>query len=133
MQLMKKADPSPSRRNFLQTMTTGATIACVGPSVLQAQKAVSKVKLGFDNFSIRALGWKAPRLLQYAAQQKVDTILFSDLDVYESHDEGYLKEIKQEAKKLGLEIHAGTGGICPTSPEVIFGEPFAWPRRSALP
>ena len=119
MQLMTKANHSRSRKNFLQTITTGATIACVDPSVLQAQKAVSKVKLGFDNFSIRALGWKAPRLLQYAAQQKVDTILFSDLDVYESHDEGYLKEIKQEAKKLGLEIHAGTGGICPTSPKFI--------------
>ena len=94
-------------------------MACALSPSLVAQDKATKVKLGFDNFSIRALGWKAPRLLEYAAKQKMDTILFSDLDVYESHDEGYLKEIKQEAKKLGLEIHAGTGGICPTSPKFI--------------
>ena len=97
----------------------GAGITCALPSVLKAQGKATKVKLGFDNFSIRALGWKAPRLLKYAAKQKVDTILFSDLDVYESHDEGYLKEIRQEAKNLDLEIQAGTGGICPTSPKFI--------------
>jgi hypothetical protein len=43
-----------------------------------------RLKLGFDNYSIRALGWKAPRLLDYAASLGVDTVLFSDLDVYEN-------------------------------------------------
>jgi len=74
-----------------------------------------RIKLGFDNFSIRALGWKAPQLLDYAAALKVDTIFFSDLDVYQSHSEAYLKEIKAKADDLGLEIHAGTGSICPSS------------------
>ncbi len=73
------------------------------------------IKLGFDNFSIRNLGWKAPQLLQYAGDLKVDTILFSDLDVYESHDDSYLAKIKKQADDLGIEIQAGTGGICPTS------------------
>jgi len=74
-----------------------------------------RIKLGFDNFSIRALGWKAPQLLDYAAALKVDTVLFSDLDVYESHSDPYLKEIKAKADDLGIEIHAGTGSICPSS------------------
>lgn len=73
------------------------------------------LKLGFDNFSIRALGWKAPQLLDYAATLKVDTILFSDLDVYENHTEGYLKDLKKKADDLGIEIHAGTGSICPSA------------------
>lgn len=73
------------------------------------------IALGFDNFSIRALGWKAGQLLDYAAGQKCDTILFSDLDVYESHDEAYLRDLKKKADDLGLQIHAGTGSICPTS------------------
>ncbi|MBV9467882.1 MAG: sugar phosphate isomerase/epimerase, partial [Abitibacteriaceae bacterium] len=73
------------------------------------------IPLGFDNFSIRAFGWKAPQLLDYAAQLQVDTVLFSDLLVYESHDESYLKEVKAKADDLGIAIHAGTGSICPTS------------------
>lgn len=74
-----------------------------------------RIRLGFDNFSIRALGWKAPRLLEYASRVKVDTVLFSDLDVYESHGETYLREIRAKAKDLGIEIHTGTASICPSS------------------
>lgn len=74
-----------------------------------------RLKLGFDNFSIRAMGWKAPQLLDYAAKLKVDTVLFSDLDVYESHDEKYLKDLRKKADDLGIEIQAGTGSICPSA------------------
>jgi sugar phosphate isomerase/epimerase len=70
-----------------------------------------RLKLGFDNYSIRALGWKAPQLLDYAASLKLDTVLFSDLDVYESLSDGYLRGIKAKADDLGIEIQAGTGGI----------------------
>ena len=120
---MKQSDPSLNRRSFLQNAAIGVGLisASASASGLPRKNPVStaKVKLGFDNFSIRALGWKAPRLLEYANKQKVDTILFSDLDVFESHEAGYLKEIKQQADKFGIAIHAGTGGICPTSPKFI--------------
>jgi 3-oxoisoapionate decarboxylase len=120
---MKQSDFSLNRRSFLQNaaMGTGLTAVSAPSRLLGKPSPVSstKVKLGFDNFSIRALGWKAPRLLEYANEKKVDTILFSDLDVFESHEAGYLKEIKQQADKFGIAIHAGTGGICPTSPKFI--------------
>src|SRR5579863_1993368 len=74
-----------------------------------------RLKLGFDNYSIRALDWKAPRLLDYAASLRLDTVLFSDLDVYERFDDGYLRGLKSRADDLGLEIQAGTGGICRSS------------------
>ena len=45
--------------------------------------AAKKTKLGFDNFSVRAFNWKAPQLLEYAASLDVDTLLLSDLDVYD--------------------------------------------------
>lgn len=73
------------------------------------------LKLGFDNFSVRAMGWKAPQLLDYAAKLKVDTVLFSDLDVYENLSEAHLKEIRKKADDLGLEVQAGTGSICPSA------------------
>ena len=74
-----------------------------------------RIKLGFDNYSIRSFGWKVPQLLDYASSIGVDTVLLSDLDVYESHDPVYLARIRAQASDLGIEIHAGTGSICPSS------------------
>ena len=79
-------------------MPAGATI----PTLSAKETNTDRLLLGFDNFSIRALGWKAPRLIEYATKHQVDALLFSDLDVYESHDMGYLKEIRQEVKKQKL-------------------------------
>ncbi len=105
---------TPSRRDFIKSVAlAGAGLAVTSPALL-AQTG-KKTKLGFDNFSIRAMNWKAPQLIDYAAAQKVDLIFFSDLDVYENHSEAYLKDIRKQATDKGLEIHAGTGGICPTS------------------
>lgn len=73
------------------------------------------IPLGFDNYSLRDLGWKAPQLLDYAAALHADVILFSDLDVYESLGDAYLREIKARADGLGLAIHAGSWSICPSS------------------
>jgi sugar phosphate isomerase/epimerase len=73
------------------------------------------IKLGFDNFSVRAFNWKAPQLIEYASSLKVDTLLLSDLDVYESLEEEYLTKIRTQAEQAGIELQAGTGSICPTS------------------
>ncbi|MCI0421089.1 MAG: sugar phosphate isomerase/epimerase [Acidobacteria bacterium] len=107
-----------SRRSVLQLASlTAASVALgqLGSTGPSSPSSGGKIKLGFDNFSIRTLGWKAPQLLEYAAALRVDVILFSDLDVYENHSEPYLKEIKAKANGLGIEIHAGTGSICPSS------------------
>jgi sugar phosphate isomerase/epimerase len=74
-----------------------------------------KVKLGFDNYSIRALGWKAPRLLDLAASLQVDVIFLSDLNVYEERTDAYLHRLKRQADSLGLEIQVGMLSACPGS------------------
>jgi 3-oxoisoapionate decarboxylase len=99
------------RRSFLKTSLAAALI----PASSQAVEAAPKLKLGFDNFSIRALGLKAGPLLDYAAEQKVDCILFSDLDLYENHTDIYLADLRKKAADLNISIYAGTGGICPTA------------------
>ncbi|HAK93786.1 MAG TPA: sugar phosphate isomerase/epimerase [Planctomycetes bacterium] len=101
------------RRGFMCTVA-GAAAALRGASEA-APAARRGIKLGFDNFSIRDFGWKAPRLIEYAAAQKVDTLLLSDLNVYESLDADYLGRIKAQAAAAGVELQAGTGSICPTS------------------
>lgn len=104
------------RRDFLKSLA-GAGFGAVLQTGGVAQSSVKRrnIKLGFDNFSIRAFGWKAPQLLDYAASQKVDTVLFSDLGVYEQLTDSYLREVKAKADHLGIEIQVGTGSICPTS------------------
>jgi sugar phosphate isomerase/epimerase len=73
------------------------------------------LRLGFDNFSVRGFDWRAPRLIEYAAELRVDTLLLSDLDVYESLDAAYLQQVRDQARRAGVELQAGTGSICPTS------------------
>ena len=104
-----------NRREFLASLAALGAASFTGAAYGLGGRASRKLKLGFDNFSIRAFGWKAPRLIEYAAEQKVDTLLLSDLEVYESLEEGYLQRIRIQARSAGLELHAGTGSICPTS------------------
>lgn len=81
-----------------------------------------RLKLGFDNYAIRALGWKAPQLIDYAAALKLDAILLSDLDVFESLEGPYLRDLKARADAQGIRVHVGMLSICPSS--VLFD-----PRR----
>ena len=107
------------RRDFLRTLAiagAGVALTKLAPGQ-EANRTPGKPKfrLGFDNFSVRAMGWKAPALLDYAASLKLDSILISDLDAYESLEDSYLKQVKAKADDLGIQIHAGTWSICPTS------------------
>lgn len=88
--------------------------SAVSPDADAAPPAATP-RFGFDNFSIRALGWDADRLVDYSAEQQVSALLLSDLDVYESHDEVYLRDLRQKADSHGIALYAGTGGICPTA------------------
>jgi 3-oxoisoapionate decarboxylase len=116
---MKTSAPAVNRRTFLQaTALAGAGLAWSGLAAEPASPVVApspRLKLGFDNYSVRAMGWKAPALLDYAASLKLDSLLISDLDAYESLEERYLREVKAQADHLGIQIHAGTWSICPTS------------------
>lgn len=116
---MKLIDNNHSRRQFVKSLVIAGAGAALDTSApgqsSQANGPRNKIKLGFDNFSVRAFGWKAPQLLDYAAALKVDSLFLSDLDVYESFDDSYLKKVKAKADDLGIQIHAGTGSICPSS------------------
>ena len=91
------------------------TTSTAVPLGADAAVPATRPRFGFDNFSIRGLGWNADRLVDYAAEQQVTALLLSDLDVYESHDEVYLRDLRQKADALGIALYAGTGGICPTA------------------
>jgi sugar phosphate isomerase/epimerase len=102
------------RRQFLASVAAGALAAWPGRSH-GAEESGKKIPLGFDNFSIRSLGWKAPQLIDYAASLKVETLLVSDLGVFENFEEPHLRAVKAKAEERGIRLQVGTGSICPTS------------------
>ncbi len=61
------------------------------------------------------MGWKAPQLIDYAGKLKTDSLFITDLDAFESVEDGPLKELRQRAADQGLLIQLGTWSICPTS------------------
>ncbi|HXF63334.1 MAG TPA: sugar phosphate isomerase/epimerase [Caldilineaceae bacterium] len=73
------------------------------------------MKLGVDIFSLRFNDWDAFQLLDYAKRIGVEVVHFSERTPFKSLDDGYLREVKQAADRLGLSIEVGIGSICPTS------------------
>jgi sugar phosphate isomerase/epimerase len=94
-------------------LTTAAAVSTRAPAADPAPDR--RLKLGFDNFSIRALKWKAPELIDYAAGLKVDVLLISDLDALGGHSTSNLNNVGARARDAGLELHVGTLSICPSS------------------
>ena len=105
----------PSRRGFLKTLAGSAAASLLTSPAQSAPASTGRLLLGMDNFAVRAMGWKAEQLLEYAAGLKLDTLLISDLDAYPSLDDGYLRELRTRASQLQLQIYTGSWSICPSS------------------
>jgi 3-oxoisoapionate decarboxylase len=105
------------RRSFLKSLAATGTAAALHAPLFAAEKSAAKykAKLGMDNFAVRAMGWKAPQLLDYAASLKLDALLISDLDAYESLEDAALRDIGKKARDLGIDLFTGSWSICPTS------------------
>src|SRR5262249_46337639 len=112
--------PRTTRRTFLQsTAAVAAGLAVLrgahtqGASSTAARKR--NLKLGLDNFSVRALGWKADQLIEYAASLQTDSLFITDFTAFEKLDDDYLGGLRKKADDNGLQIHLGSWSICPTS------------------
>lgn len=111
------SDFSVSRRQFTKAVTLAAAGVASGfPGFAQESPGASKrIKLGLDNFAVRAMKWNASQLIDYAALLQTDSLFISDLDAFESLEENHLKGLRKSAADKGLQIHVGTWSICPTS------------------
>lgn len=103
-----------TRRDFLKT-TAAAGAALAAGLPVRAQAAPRQTKLGFDNFSLRAFGWKAPQLIDYAAAQNLDSLFITNLDALEQFDDAHLADVKARARDRGVDLLLGSWSICPTS------------------
>jgi sugar phosphate isomerase/epimerase len=103
------------RRDFLR-MATSSAIGLVAMETLRAQSSgVPWVPLGLDAHSLRGMRWKAPKLIDYAAEQKLDAVLLNNLNYFESLDTTRLKRLKETANSHGMRIYIGAGSICENS------------------
>jgi sugar phosphate isomerase/epimerase len=97
------------RREFIAT-TAGAIVASAVPAAQAGRHA-----LGIDNFAVRAMGWKAPQLVDYAASLGCNSLFITDFDAFESMEDAYLISVRERAAAKALKIQLGTWSIDPTS------------------
>ncbi len=103
------------RRTFLQAAAGSAMAQAAAAQTVPQNRLGEGIKLGFDTYSVRAFKWKDIQLLDYAAGLKVDTIQISDSADYLSLDAKHLQQVKDHGDRLGIQIDAGIGCICPIS------------------
>jgi sugar phosphate isomerase/epimerase len=89
-------------------------VAAVAPFVPAAGNALG-VKLGIDLFSLRSQTWTPFQFLDYCAEQKARVVHFSEIRFIGSLEPDNLREVRQHAEKLGIEVEIGMKSICPTS------------------
>src|SRR5262245_10853710 len=117
---MNSISSQTTRRAFVRS-AAAATGALAVLSAAAAHAATSSatrkrnIKLGLDNFSVRALGWKAGQLIDYAASLRTDSLFITDLNAFEKFDDDYLRDLRKKAADNGLQLHLGSWSICPTS------------------
>jgi sugar phosphate isomerase/epimerase len=106
-----------TRRRFLAAAAGGGITAAASGLTASAppQAGRGMTKLGLDLFSLRSQGWGAFELLDYSAKLGAQVVHFSEPRFLGSVEEAHLDKVKQHADRLGLELEAGFGSICPTS------------------
>lgn len=113
------SSPAPvTRRTFGRQLATAAAAVAAAralPLAVSAQAPARKIRLGMDNFAVRACGWKGRELVDYAASLKLDTLFITDLPGLGSLEEKNAAELRRYATDKGLEILLGSWSICPTS------------------
>ena len=98
-----------SRRQF------GAGLAVAGTATALGLKVKRTLRLGIDNFAVRAMGWKAADLVDYAAKLKCDSLFITDLYAFKNFKDDYLRDVKRRADDAGVKLYVGSWSICPTS------------------
>ena len=108
-----------NRRQFVKSLAMAGGALAAGVRGVEAADSPAPAKmnnkLGLDNFAVRAMGWKAPQLIDYAASLKTDSLFITDFGPFERRDDSYLTDLQKSAADKGLQIQLGSWSICPTS------------------
>lgn len=111
---MTKTPKRLGRRDFLlKSITLSAVTAAMAPRFARSEPGhAARIPLGLDAHSMRSMKWKATKLIEFAAEQRLDAVLLNNLDYFESLEQNHIEQLKQLADKHALRIYVGAGGIC---------------------
>jgi sugar phosphate isomerase/epimerase len=109
--------PALPRRGFLAAAAALAAAPVVAPGRAVSAPAPRRgIRLGFDNFAVRALEWNARQLVDHAEKLGCDSLFITDFKPFEGRlDDASLGEIRRYAADRGVAIVLGTWSICPSS------------------
>ena len=100
---------STTRRNFLKTVAVSGMAAAASPlSSIAAHHKSAGVKLGYDNFAVRAMNWMVEDHLKYSEKLGIDSLFMSDLDHFQrqmGHCGRTPKAVNQGCRGLGFSRH----------------------------
>ncbi|MFY0653499.1 MAG: TIM barrel protein [Cyclobacteriaceae bacterium] len=101
------------RREFVSKSTMSALALSALPAITPNHlfAASAKQKIGMDAHAVRAMKWKATKLIDYAISIDADSLLFNGLNYFESLDDKYLKKIKKRLDKNDIKFYFGIGGL----------------------
>ena len=105
------------RRGFAKLAGLGALSMCALPTLVAAEMHSTSVRvpLGLCNHSLRSMRLNAQQLIEYAIEQKLDSVLLNTFQPFESLDSGYLSKLSEIAKVNDISIYIGAGSISKTS------------------
>jgi len=100
------------RRGFL-----AAAVALASGAVSAAAPDRSpRIRLGYDNFAVRALKWNARQLVDHAVALGCDSVFITDFGPFDGRlDDDSLGDLRRYATEKGVAIALGSWSICPTS------------------
>ena len=111
-----------TRRGFLATalaMTAGLTrsVRSVGFAAEPGSPTTRRgIKLGFDNFAVRAMNWNARQLIDHANSLGCDSVFITDFGPFEARrDDASLDEVRRYAADRGIDVVLGSWSVCPSS------------------
>ncbi len=100
------------RRDSLKLGAASVTALAATGSPRTHAAPSAKIPLGLDAHSVRGMRWKAPRLLDYAAEQNADALLLNGPHYFERLDDAYLTNLRQAADAKNIRLYTGAGSIC---------------------
>jgi len=96
-----------TRRNFLFATTAAASVAAAASAQRQP------MPLGYNTYCLRSLQWHDRRLLDYAAEQKLDAIFLQGSQDPGAMDAAHWPEVRAQARDLGLRLETGGSALVP--------------------
>jgi sugar phosphate isomerase/epimerase len=108
--MARRPTPVLTRRKWLAALAAATTL----PAVAAPRRR--EIRLGFDNFAIRALDLDARQLIDHAVALECDSVFITDFGPFRGQlDDTALGAIRAYAADRGVGIELGSWSICPTS------------------